>query len=224
MTGLRKFFIECFWWFFIGAFVAIGVAYCLPSYAFSRNHKVAADTITSPLVAGDATVIVEGCGQQPSVGFAYCRVVENQNVDPSEGIAFHGPPAECRREDACVFFKVWNQAGAVVWGAAITKGQTRIVAPWRKLLGCADLPAPCSFSALWRGIWTVNMVLLWIDKDGRDRESFAQGDIVLRVYSKGYIPLESVAEDPAFVWTWSDGQWDFKSTSGLRSWVGRSKP
>lgn len=128
-------------------------------------------------------------------------------------IAFLGPPAKCSRADACVFIKVWNNEGNLVWGGQINKGDIRVELDWKKLLG-RD-----AFVLADRGFWTFNTQVFWVDQDGRDRDSTAQGDIVLRVYKKGYLSLASVQKDPNYAWIWSEGNRCYKMTTGLRATV-----
>lgn len=192
---------------------------CSSTLAFGKK-KITPDPTPTPILSGDATVLIEGCGNQTSVGFAYCRVREGDASDSVHAIQFLGPPAKCRREDGCVFFKVFDNRGQIVWGGSIPKGQTRVKAPWRSLLGCGHDGPECLFSALWRGTWAVNQTVYWVDDDGRDRESFATGDIVLRVFKSGYVPLHNSASDPFFAWTWSEGKKTYRITSNLRAFVG----
>ena len=64
------------------------------------------------------------------------------------------------------------------------------------------------------------MEVFWIDKEGRGRNSVAQGDVLLRVFRAGYIPLENVREDPNYVWKWHDNGYTYRMTTGLRAFVG----
>lgn len=201
--------------------IALILGLCLvtgsePVFAFARKKSVAPDPVPDALVSGDATGLIEGCGAQPIVGFTYCRFVEGDAADQS--VSFLGPPAQCSDPAACVFLKVFNQGGQVAWGGSIPKGQTRVSVPWKTLLGSDQ------FQVGARGFWSWTAEVLWIDPDGHDRRSLAQGDIVLRVYHKGYTPLDKVSADPAFVWTWSEGQYVYKMTAGLRAYVGKAAP
>ena len=189
------------------------------AWSFGKARAVQPDAVQDAILAGDATGLVEGCGNQPVVGFTYCRLVEGDAADQT--ISFIGPPAKCNDPDSCVFIKVFNQAGQIAWGGSIPKDQTRVYVSWRKLLGCQDPPATCQFQVGNRGFWTYDHEVHWIDPDGHDRKSISQGDIVLRVYHQGYTPLDKVEADPNFVWSWVDGNFIYHMTTGLRAYVGK---
>lgn len=186
----------------------------VPHVAFSfGSGRVSPDQVIAPILANDETGIVEGCGNQPVVGFTYCRQVEGDAANHS--ITFIGPPAKCDHADACVFIKVFNNQGILVWGGQIPKGETRIAVPWATLLGTG------AFQIGHRGFWTFNMDVLWLDPDGKERQATTQGELVLRVYKAGYLPLNNVSADPNFVWAWVDNGLTYRMTSSLRAYVGR---
>lgn len=191
----------------------LGLSLALSGSACAAGRgRVALDPVTqSTAQDGDASAIIEGCGHQPIVGFTYCRVEAGSSA--SQMLSFIGPPSKCDQAQGCVYFKVWDGSGQVVWGGSIPKGQTRVSVAWSALLSGA------SFQVNHRGTWTWNETVYWRDTDGRERISKAQGDLVLRVYQSGYIPLQEVGSDPAFVWTWVDGNCVYKMTSGLRAYV-----
>lgn len=196
--------------------VLSSLLFSLPACAFGPKRKtVAVDVVTqSTAKDGDATGLAEGCGQQPSPLGMFCRLVEGDVVEKS--IFFIGPPADCARA-ACVFVKVWNNQGQLIAGVEIPKGQTRVGVTWEKLLGRKVVALDD------RGTWSFNTTVYYLDPDKRERESTSQGDIVLRVFRKGYVPLSSVESDPNFVWTWTDNGMLYKMTSGLRAFAARSK-
>jgi hypothetical protein len=181
------------------------------------RKRVPIDPVTpSTVIDNDTTGLVQACGNQPIVGFTYCRVQEGDNSGQS--ISFLGPPAKCNQEDSCVFIKVWNQQSQLIWGGSIPKDQTSVKVPWKVLLSGRD-----QFQLGDRGFWTFNTQVFWLDPDGRERTSTSQGDILLRVYRKGYLPLHEVREDPNFVWEWHDGGFLYRMTSGLRAYIERKK-
>lgn len=186
----------------------------ISTHAFAFGGKrttVALDPVTpSTLLDGDATGLVEGCGSQPSPLGVFCRVVEGEVIGKS--VFFIGPPAQCDRA-ACVFIKVWNNQGQLVYGESIPKGQTRVEALWKTLLGRETAAVGD------RGFWTFNTTVIYKDPDGRERQATSQGDIVLRVFRKDYVPLHNVSDDPAFVWTWTDKGSLYRMTAGLRAFV-----
>lgn len=210
--------------------------------------RVPLDPVTQSTVsAGDSSAMVQGCGNNPAVGIAYCRMTEGKSSD--EILYFIAPPADCNRS-ACAYLKVWNNQGDLVFGAPFEKGKTRLGVSWSALLSQApvvprasETPAPVgpetgavvqsdlvtspishTFDRTQRGFWSWNLKVYWMDPKGLEHESQAQGDIVLRVYDKAYVPLHTVTDDPAFVWSWNDrfggADYRFKSTSSLRSFVG----
>ena len=194
-----------------------------PAHAFGHKRSVPVDSVTAVLPSGDAstsgdlTGIVEGCGNQPIVGYTYCRMVEGDAADQS--ISFIGPPADCngadgKPADSCVYIQVLNQAGQGPIGVSIPKGQTRVSIPWKTLLGTDK------FEIEHRGYWPFVIEVHWRDKDGHDRISRARGEIRLQVYKAGYTPLDKVSGDPNFAWIWVDAGHIYKMTSGLRAYVG----
>lgn len=229
--------------------VAIASGLSLPLFISGcSTGRVPLDPVTSSTVgAGDATAMVQGCGNNPAVGIAYCRVSEGKSSD--EMLYFIAPPADCNRS-ACAYLKVWNNQGDLVFGGPFEKGKTRLGVSWTALLSQAPTvhlvqgaPAPVgpgtglvvqsalvtppvshTFDRTQRGFWSWNLKVYWNDPKGLEHESQAQGDIVLRVYDKGYTPLHAVMDDPAFVWSWNDqfggSDFNFKSTASLRSFVG----
>lgn len=190
----------------------VAILFTTSACASGKKIRVVDPVTDSTVVSGDASAIIVGCDNHPAVGFAYCRKMEGDNAGQS--ISFIGPPSKCEQKDSCVFLKVWNNAGNLVWGGSIPKGETKVSVTWKQLLSSE------TFDLANRGFWTLNETVYWIDPDGKERQSVAQADIVLRVYKKGYLPLNAVKDDPSFVWTWSEGGFIFKITSALRSFVG----
>lgn len=198
-------------------FSAASVAFLAFLNLSCSTGRVALDPVTSSTASdGDGTGIVEGCGNQPIVGFSYCRMSEGDNT--SQKISFIGPPAKCNQKDACVFIKIWNNQNQLVAGPSIPKGKTRVDLSWQ------DLVQSPTFQVGMRGIWTWNTVVYYLGPDGKERRSVAQGDIVLRVYKKGYVDLHTIDDDPAYVWEWTEGSNSYKMTSGLRAVVKKAAP
>ena len=189
---------------------------CDSACAMSRC-RVAVDPVTASTVNdGDATGMVQGCGNQPIVGFTYCRMQEGQSSN--QMIHFIGLPSKCDQKEACVFIKVFNNQGQVAWGGSIEKGKTQVAIDWSTLVSSP------TFQVGHRGFWTWNETVYWKDTDGKERISTAQGDIILHVYRAGYIPLAQVESDSAFVWSWISGNCTFKVTSGLRAFIKCGRP
>lgn len=183
---------------------------CHSSYGFGKSAHISPDSVVdSPIAEGDSTAIIMDCDGRPNVGFAYCRVQEGDST--GKNLTFVVPPAKCAREH-CVYLEVWTQ-GHLVWSSASLKDETSMTVSWRELTGRAE------FIIGDRGNWTVNEVVYWTDSDGNERQSRAQGDIVLRVFKKNYTPLHNSSEDPNYAWVFSDGRFQYKITSSLRSTV-----
>ena len=180
--------------------------------ASSCVHKIRPDAAMAAIEGGDYTVILEGCGNQPVVGYTYCKVTEG---DASGlGLTIHVPPVACK-EAQCVFWKVYFPDGSPDLGGAVPRGQTQATLSWK------DLIHRDKFWAGDRGFWPISLEVHWIDTDGRDRTSWAEGEIRLRVLKMGYQSLENVRDDPNFVWAWTSGGIQMKATSGMRAYVGR---
>lgn len=200
----------------LGLSLLVGLLMLLNTACAAGKGRVKLDTnTTSPVVDGDATGLVEGCGNQPIVGFTYCRVSEGDNAGQS--ISFIGPPAVCNQPEGCVFVKVVSNNGQVVWGGVIPKKQTRVSVPWSTLLSSP------TFEIGHRGFWTFREDVYWLDPDGKERVSTSQGDIILRAYRKEYVPLNNVEQDPNFVWQWTEGDFLYKVTSSLRAFIKKVK-
>lgn len=179
--------------------------------ASSCSHSVKIDTAMAAIEAGDFTVIIEGCGNQPIPGYSYCRVTEGDAANSV--ITIHAPPAACK-QDQCVFWKVYQPDGSTDIGGGIPRGQTNVSIAWTELIHKQK------FSTGDRGFWPVTLEVHYVDTDGRDRVAVAEGEIRLRVMRAGYQPLSDVRDDSNFVWTWTTGNHVMKSTTGLRSYVG----
>lgn len=197
---------------------AFGVATTasLPACAFSRAKHVVVDQVMDAITANDETGLVD-CGHQVAPGFCYIRQVEGDAA--SSSLTFIGPPSKCDR-DSCVSVKLYDNQGHVAWGDSFPKNAVRLTVPWSKVLGCVD-GQPCNFEVSQRGTWTFNHEVYWKDAQGAERRSVSQGEIVLRVFRRGYLPLDTVRDDPNFAWTWTDGGLLYKVTTGLRAFVGK---
>lgn len=159
--------------------------------------------------AGDKTVIIEGCGNQPVVGYTYCRVREG---DPTTGkITFIAPPVKCNTKP-CVSFTLFFPDGSPSLGFQLPDNTTRLDVPW------SDLTKTIGFNRQQRGFWPVVMRWKWLSAaDGREYESYAEGEIRLRVLSANYLPLNEIHDDPNFAWAWVDGKKHFKMTTAGRA-------
>jgi hypothetical protein len=187
------------------AFLLLGASEC-------AHLRIVPDTTpVGAQEANDATVIIEGCGNQPVSGYTYCRVTEG---GPTTGIlTLIAPPALCK-EESCVFFKIFFTNGEPALGLSVPRGQMRVSIPW------SDVVKRDTFLKDDRGFWPVLMETHWVDNNGLDRITFTEGEIRMRVLSKDYISLSSIQDDPNFQWTWSDDRARYKMTSAGRVWVG----
>ena len=166
------------------------------------------------------TGLVDCYGGRVVPGGCILHVVEGETTEKT--ISFFGPPVkECSREK-CVFVKVVNNQGHVVFGEGIEKGKTRVTARWSQLLrDNPEDPEVGTFRKGYRGWWGFLTEVFYIDENGHEQRALSTGDIVLRVFGKDYIPLNDVSEDPYFVWKWSEGNQVIKMTTGMRTYVSR---
>ncbi len=194
--------------FFSMIFVFVGASSC-------TKDMLVPDNAMSAQEGEDYTVIIEGCGNQPVVGYTYCRFIEGNLTDQS--VSLIAPPAQCR-EDKCVFYKIYfpDQSIPAIAGS-IPKGQTSVKIKWTELLKKGSIAKGDA------GFWPILMEVHWVDTEGRDRVSFADGEIRLRVLSRQYTPLNRSKDDSNFVWSWTDGFHIFKSTASLRQYAGSIK-
>lgn len=175
------------------------------------------DTQMHAFAAGpDVTVGVLGCGHQPIVGYTHCRVMEGEVANRS--ITLLAPPAVCAREDACVFFEIYNRDGALVHSGSIPKGQTRTTFSWVQLI------KKNFFSAGDRGFWGIAMTIYSLDPEGNEQITHEEGEIRLRVLKKEYHDLHEAPRDPNYVWEWTEDGYTVRKTQGGRTWIGKEIP
>lgn len=159
--------------------------------------KVAQDSsLVYAADANDATVIIGGCGNQPVVGYTYCRLHEGQDTSQFS-LQLMAPPVQCKTKP-CVTFKIFMPEGTPAWGVSVPDGQTQVTISWKDLL---QRPA---FVKNDRGFWPVIMEWHWIDLNGLEHQSAAEGEIRLRVLAAQYVPLNEVKADQNIVWKWSN--------------------
>lgn len=185
----------------LSAFLGIGASNC------TGKIKVIDDSMAAPL-ANDVTVVISGCGHQPIVGYTHCRVMEG----PIEGqiVTIHGPASECQR-DNCVFWEIFLPDGMPSMSGAFNKKETRVSIPWKDIVKGND------FLAEQRGFYGVRLKWYWVGADGRERFSFADGEIRLRVLKKEYTPLHDSKESPFFAWSWVDDAGMYHMTTSGRA-------
>jgi hypothetical protein len=187
---------------FIWLFLLLAIA-CTP------NIKI--DSVMAAHEAGDVTVIIEGCGHQPIVGYTYCRKQEGSAVE--NVFWLYAPPVTCETHP-CVFWKIFLPTGELALGGNFEQNQTKIQVSW------ADLLKTDKFDLGHRGFYPVVMTVKWIDNDKRERQTVVDGEIRLRVFKRGYIPLNNASADPNFAIEWVQDGRPMKVTTGGRAYVG----
>lgn len=186
------------------AVLAMGASQCA--------HKVALDSSTVfAMEANDATVVIEGCGSQPVVGYTYCRVREG---DPTTGsLSLIAPPIKCA-QDYCVSFDIYFPDGVTPSvGVKLPEGQTRAKINFK------DLVKRDTFQKSDRGFWYVVMTMKFVGLDNKLREVQVEGEIRMRVLSRAYVPLHESMENKDFVWDWSENGRRIKMTTAGRAWA-----
>ena len=182
----------------------------------SRCSKYAVHIDTSPVFAqeaNDATVIIEGCGSQPVVGYTYCRVREG---DPTSGtLRLAIPPTACQKA-SCAQVTVFFPDGTPSLGFAVPRGVTHLDLEWKQMV-----KRP-TFEKLDRGFWPILLEWWWIDADGNEHRSVAEGEIRMRVIGTSYVPLHEVEESNEYAWRWQDENGRYRMTTAGRAWSGRN--
>lgn len=175
---------------------------------------------TSPVMAAEAndtTVIISGCGNQPVVGYTYCRVHEGQDTSLL-GVSLVAPPIQCKTKP-CITFKVFYPNGQPAWGIAVPEGAEKVDVKWKDLVGVS------SFVKDTEGYWQVVMEWNWVDANGNEHQAAALGEIRLRVLDSNYTALNGVHDDKNFAWRWVSGAYHFAlSTSGRSTVYGGAIP
>jgi hypothetical protein len=145
--------------------------------------------------ANDATVIIEGCGSQPVVGYTYCRMPEGQDATALT-LTLHSPPKIKCVTEPCVSFTIFYPDGtpSLSVPASLT-GMTTL--KWSELVKRG------TFQVNDRGFWPVIMEWKYLDLDGVERSSIAEGEIRMRVLKRSYVPLHTATSSPEFAWNWT---------------------
>ena len=194
--------------------VFLFLAFTLLGSGSCQSIRLDPERAMAAMDGGDSSVIIEGCGSQPVSGYTYCRVTEGDNTN--QKILLHLPSSKCLNEP-CVTYKVFFPSSEPSIGGSLENGKTVVEIKW------SDLTKKSEFTTFDRGFWPVLIEVKWIDKDGFERTSFAEGEIRLRVLKKQYTSLHTIKDDNNFVWVWSNGGREFKYTTGLRSYTGAFK-
>jgi hypothetical protein len=183
------------------------------------------DASPSAITAGDFTALIEieGCGFQPQVqeGYAYCRVTEGPVGTLS--VTFVAPPqaAHCKQAP-CVDFTLFYPDQSPAYQGQIPFGETSVQVPW------STLTHKTVFSPDDTGFWLYTYTIRWLDDQGREQKTVADGEIRLRVVRaqvcadgkcQAYVPLRNAVADPNFVWQWTHGPQTIRMTTGARTYV-----
>jgi len=188
------------------AFTVMGSSRCV-------TNRVTPDSSMLAIAANDATVIIDGCGQQPMVGSTYCRVTEG-NPTAQHKVSIIVPPSKCLSDKSCVSIKVFYADGSPDLGFEVPVGITRQDILW------SDLVHRATFEKNDRGQWIVIVDYKWLDQDGREQRTRIEGNLIMRVLSASYVPLHQIKADPAFVWRWVDNGVEYAMTTAGRAYAG----
>lgn len=181
-------------------------------HGLKPDEAMATLNIRDTQQAGDATVIIEGCGNQPNVGWTYCRF--KQGAIANGQISLKVPPAVCRPENSpCVSWLIIRPDGTE-FGGDVPRGQVTANIPLATLVNSQTIDIGA------RGPFAVLLTVKWVDTDGRDRESRAVGEIYMRVLRDGYTGLQETPSSRQYVWAWSEGAKFYRMTTALRAYVG----
>ena len=196
------------------AWLAVSTAAIFAACASGGLHPdeaLAALGVRDAQQAGDATVILEG-DSAPPVGFHFIRV---QQGSVARGhITMQAPPAQCRPEGAsCVSWTFIRPDGSE-FGGAVPRGQTRVQIPLVQVFDSttAELGS--------RGMNSILLTVKWVDDQGRDRESRAEGVVDIRVVRNGYQSLHETPTSREYAWEWTDSGRVYRMTTGLRAYAG----
>lgn len=178
-----------------------------------KSPRIIMDAGISAVEGGDATAIVAGCGNQPVVGYTYCRKTEGDET-VKEKITFYAPiqNKDCPREFPCTTGKIFLPDGSVV-GIEFKNGATKAEMNWEQILKRPK------FEKFDRGFYLFTLETQYLDGTGQQRFIFQEGEIRLRVIGKGYIPLHEVPSDKNFTYSWKVDGHTMKLTTGGRAYV-----
>jgi len=190
------------------AFLGLGAARCAHPVKVQDGSAMASES-------NDATVIIEGCGNQAVVGYTYCRVPAGSNAE-TKVVTLIAPPSDCDDKTSCVSFKVYFPDGSQpAYGIEVPKGQTRVTVAWSKLLNRT------TFETADRGFWPVIMTVKWTAPDRQPKQTLVEGELRLRVTNVGYEALNSVEQNENYAWAWNDKQMNYRMTTAGRAYAGK---
>lgn len=179
---------------------------------FACSHNFPVDPSVHATDANDITAVIEakgsGCLSRPQVGFTLCRKEEGDIAD-HDVLTFYGPKSNCDR-DSCVMVAIWDPAKQLVRTLSFPKNKTTMDVKWR------DLLESMTYEKRHRGIWQIFVVIYWKDHQGVERRTLMEGEVRLRVFDEGYLPLHTDENNRNFAFeaSYKDGRTVKITTSG----------
>lgn len=196
--------------------VIIAAVACAIPGAVKVDEVMAQQSLRDATQAGDTTLIVSGCGHQPIQGFTYCRVPEG---DATAGfrVSIHMPLAQCMPEDrggprACITLYVLGPNGFET-SFDVPRGTLVLEKTLGELLGTQ------TFTRFDRGLVNLLAEIRWVDPEGNQRVSYAEGEVRVRVMARSYDTQKNLRFSENVVWRWQKDNAQFEMTSGTRSRV-----
>lgn len=211
---IRSIVIRFYFWLvaFVIFFLILGIGSC--AHGLRQDLAMADLGVRDSMAAGDTAVIISGCGNQPIVGYTYCRITEGLVIDKI--IKVHVPPAQCRPEgQSCVRVTFRTPDGREL-SKNVPRGTTEASFSFLELMGHTTAVVGD------RGFYPVVMEVNWVDEQGRDRTSAAEGELRVRVLRSGYESLVERAGDASVAWRWSVDGFVLEMTTALRANASRA--
>ena len=192
----------------------VGLVACAIPGAVKMDSVMAQLQMRDTVTAGDTTLLVSGCGTQPISGFTYCRVPDGDSTASRE-ITIHLPNVQCMPVDrggpaTCVtLYALAPNGHEVSWD--VPRGTTS----WKKSLG--EILGTETFHIADRGLVNLLAEIRWLDPEGNQRVSFAEGEIRVRVMARNYEALRNTSFSDNVVWRWQQDNTQLEMTAAARS-------
>jgi hypothetical protein len=105
---------------------------------------------------------------------------------------------------------IWDPAKQLVRTLSFPKNKTTMDVKWR------DLLESMTYEKRHRGIWQIFVVIYWKDHQGVERRTLMEGEVRLRVFDEGYLPLHTDENNRNFAFeaSYKDGRTVKITTSG----------
>ena len=176
--------------------------------------SVVIDESANASESNDTSVIIEGCGNQPISGFTYCRRLAGE-IGDTDVVYIHIPESNCQR-DSCVEILVFSPTSGQGSPIFVDKGVRLQPLHWATLTGRQEFVQGDS------GLWTIAMVVYWVDNEGLERRTPMLGEIRLRVLSEDYVSLSQSRGEGPYAFRWRvQGGFNLGYTTSGRSSVWR---